>query len=432
MTVVLAPLAGGRLSILRIPADPIAAAPLGAALTTDGVMIWWATAGSADKLAATFARQGTPWSSPDGRLWKIGETIAVLTDKRVAIVAAGAPSTRERTALAFAAGALRVDAPPTPAGLAIEVDAPTLFDLVLTDPPGDLLSQIATDLGRIKASLVAAPDRVTLEVQVSPTPNTLAERMIAGAHGLGAPIASGAVILSTSLSPDDASTVLQGVGQRAGLNISHMLGEKGAAILTGQVSLGPGGVGLRVTDPFAVTLHGSNAVTVAPNGLIFGGTRTGDTDGAGLNISIESVATLPLAAFEPPPLDPILDENTDVPWSPAYREARLAFDAQRDKLVAAVTARTNALNAAVYKWENAFGPALLVPFTRADTGFTGRGEWLPPKGSIAAAASAAAAELGDLDRHRTTISTTHAAAVAARATAIESRARDVAAWDRAH
>jgi hypothetical protein len=426
---VLAPIGGTQLSALRVPGD-LAPAPLGAALTADGVLVRWATAGSAETLAASFAAAGTRWSSPDGQLWKIGETIAVVAGDRVAIVSAGAPSTRERTALAVAARGLRIDSPPTPRGLSIEVDAATLVELLLDDPPGELLAQVATDLGRITASVLAAPDRVTLEVAVAPAPGTLAERMLAGAHGVGAPIARGAVILSTNLTPEDAAQVLTAVGAREGLNVTHALGERGPSILTGQVSLGPGGVGLRVTDEAIQLQFASGALTVAPNGLVYG--RTGATRGAGLNVSIESLAPIPLPPIDAPSVGPIADENTDVPWSQEYREARRAFDAKDRAVDAAVIALRSATGVAEQRWATVFGHALHVPFTRTASGFHGRGDWIPPAGTIAATAAAAAAELADLDALRANVTTAHAAAVAARQTAIEIRARDVAAWDRAH
>jgi hypothetical protein len=445
---VLAPMVAGRLAAIRIgigepwPVAELAArgvaveAPLGAALTADGVAIRWATVASAEQLARAFAAapDATRWTGPDGQLWKIGAaTIAVIARGRAAVITEGAPSTRERVALALAAGAVRVDTTPAPGGLAVELEAGLLLDLFVEPEPGDLLDQVGADLGRIHATLVAAPERVAVEVVVAPRPGTLAERLIAGAQGTGAPIARGPFALSTRLAPAEVARVLEELGPRGGVDAAYLLNRTPlrAGALTGELSLGPGGVGVRVVDQLTAVQYTSNALVIAPNGLVFG-RDAGHSTGAGLNLPVEAVAAFPLERKLPQDVGDLVDENTDVPWSQEYRAARTQFAAAEDKLGAARSALNAAWRTAQREWNIAWGPAVVVPLAPTGTGYRGRGEWRPPGGTIAAAAAAAAAKLAQVEAAEQAHLAALAAAAAARERAIAIRARDVSAWDRRH
>lgn len=453
---VLAPLGGEHLAVIRFatPGDgggvwPTASfadrglstdAPVGAAITSDGVIVRWAGVGEAGRLRAAFdAVPGAArWRADRAELWRFGEAgIAVIAGPRAAIVSGGAASRRDRVALELASGALEVGAEPAADGLRLEIDGELLI-ATFTPEPGPIMAALGADLGRIRIGLSAAPDRVVIDVEVRPAPGTFAEHVVAGAHGPGMITPSGLFAVSTQVTPEEAVALLTELGARAQVDVAALIQSTrhGPAAITGELSLAPGAIAVRFAEGSTMRLvaslipHLVDSQSEAERTFVIG-TTSANRKG-GLGVDPQAFANRPTPAPDPPAIPLLEDENTDVPWSLDYRDARNAFELAVTARSAAIAARDHAAYVFLIKWDRVIGNSLSIPLVGGPDGYRGRGEWRPRRGTIAETVERASANFGTVTARARDITRTHDAALAARQHALEIRARDVSEWDRSH
>jgi predicted small lipoprotein YifL len=443
-TEVLAPLGGADLSVLAFaPAVSglDAAAPVGIALTDDGVLVRWARIADAAALGAALDKLpgAERWDSDGNPMWRLtGDAIVATRGDRVGVATGGAPSSRERVALELAAGALGLGEAPAPGTLRLEVDAAFLVEVALPGP-GPVFAQLGKDAGRLVATMTAAPDRVAFTVDARPTPGTLADRMFATANGAGIVRPESPFAFTVHLSREDALAVLSELAPRAKANATALLGATdahGPAAITGTIALGLAGVSVQFVD-----LDATKAVTRQLPNLsdtnnqdvgIFGPLGAGSGSGGGFVLSPQSWTRLPDVPAPPDDIPLLEDENTDVPWSEDYREARKAFDVAVRRRDNEIIARRSAVFGATQQFDIALGQGAVIPMVAMDGGYRGTGTWTPRHGTVAATVAKATTEFAQIPELTKEIDRLHAAALAARQHAIELRAKDVAAWDKAH
>jgi hypothetical protein len=447
---VLAPVGGDHFAAFRFgtvapwPASELAArgvradAPIGGAITADGVVVRWAGVADATKLGAALDREpgAQRWDAEGTALWRLGDdALAVVGKERTAVVAGGAATVRERTALAIASGALDASAPLHAGGLAIEIDG-TFLVARLVPEPGPIATKLGTDVGRIRVGLTAAPEVVGVDVDVHPAAGTLAAEMIAGASGAKMMTPDTRISFATRIAPERAVELLTELGQPYEIDVGEVVQAigRGPALLAGDIAFGPGAVSVRLADVDTMEVVSRMfAPIVYDRDYGLGSMTVGDHGSYGPNAGVvlrPARFGAPPAIADPPEKPPAIDDdNGDVPWSLEYKQARKAYEAAVAKLATAITYRTTAINAAWNQWTQAFGYAVAIQLVPSGGGYQGHGEWHPAKGTIAASVAAASAEFNDLRHHDNDVAAAHAAALAARQHALEIRARDVQAWD---
>lgn len=454
---VLAPVGGDRLAALRfgvdgrIPAWPTAElarhgvradAPIGIAVTADGVVIRWAAVADAHALATAFDATpgGARWKTEGADLWRFGDdAIAVVVNDRVAALSGGAGSKREQAALELASGELEVTAAPRTGGIAIELDGESLIAAAVSEP-GPVLRRIGVDLGRIRVEVSAANAVVGVDVEVAPAAGSLAAELVAGGAGGKMMIPDAPVGFATRISRahvGDVTTELAAPQQVDVPGYLKAIGRDADKVFDGAIGFAPGTVTVRFVDLDTMVLvsklidplvydhdydHGAIAV---------GGNSADGAGGIGVVLAPGRFASPGEQTAAKPPLPKLEDENTDVPWSMDYRDARTAYETAETKYDVAVAAKKSAADLAWYRWKQTFGVVSieLTPMAGRRGAFHGHGEWHPHDGSIAATVASATAEfdvMAGLDRD---IEATYTTALAAHDKALKIRAKDVQAWD---
>ncbi|MBP6629919.1 MAG: hypothetical protein KA297_10860 [Kofleriaceae bacterium] len=386
------------------------------------------------------------WASegPEGR-------VVLVDDTRFIVVAGGAASVRERTALALAESTPVRLVTPTPAGasgalaapdVTLEVEASLAAATVLVEGAlaNPAVRAFADEVGRIHGAVAVTADEVTWNLRLAPRPGSLPDRLLRGAGLAPTPmlIPLGGVMLVSRVSPADAATALElAATARAGATVAMMTGVGNLpAVLTGQVGVSLAGISAElvdqstISDAAATLSRTTGRILSSTGGLVqVGGERSVRL--RGLGVAITAWRPTPPLPPAPPTATFADDDNADVPWSLPYRDTRARVTTLAERVEDAhkelLAARTKALHELGDDLR-----AVDLPLAADGAALSSRGHWKAPGGTLAEidrrfddTVTAAMAPARDKLRRRI------ADFELAYAEAVAQRARDVAAFDRA-